>query len=118
MGTADEIALDMLINSLDTFSQECETAGRVRVTGLLTRRVRRYCGLVQLVVGGLNEDWQEGTDEMEQLGLAPIDRLLAGAPVDGFDASDDAEEMRLAKEEGRRAAEERRRRRERAEQQE
>ena len=27
MGTADEIALDMLINSLDTFSRECVRRG-------------------------------------------------------------------------------------------
>ena len=59
---------------------------------------------MQLVIGGLNDDWTEGTDEMEQLGLAPIDRLLAGAPVEGFDTGDDAEEARLAAEESRAAA--------------
>lgn len=68
----------------------------------------RYCGIVQLLVGGLNEDWMEGTDEMEQLGLAPIDRLLAGVPVAGIDAPDDGEEeVRLAAEEGRREEQQR-----------
>ena len=56
---------------------------------------------MQLVIGGLNDDWKEGTDEMEQLGLAPIDRLLAGAPVPGFTGDDDEDEARLAAEEGR-----------------
>ncbi len=64
---------------------------------------------MQLVIGGLNADWTDGTDEMEQLGLAPIDRLLAGAPVPGFDAGDDEQEALLAAEEGRAAAAERRR---------
>jgi hypothetical protein len=67
----------------------------------------RYCGIVQLVIGGLNEDWKEGTDEMEQLGLAPIDRLLAGAPVPGWDEGDAEEEARLAAAEGRRERQQR-----------
>ena len=57
---------------------------------------------MQLVIGGLNEDGKEGTDEMEQLGLAPIDRLLAGAPVPGWDDGDVEEEARMAAAEGRR----------------
>lgn len=38
MGTADELALDVLINALSTFSRE-------------------QLGIRQLVVGGENEDW-------------------------------------------------------------
>jgi hypothetical protein len=38
MGTADELALDMLINALTTFSKE-------------------QLGIKQLVIGGENDDW-------------------------------------------------------------
>jgi hypothetical protein len=43
MGTADELSVDILINSLTQLSRE-------------------YVGIKQLVVGGINDDWSEGTE--------------------------------------------------------
>jgi len=43
MGTADELSVDILINSLTQLSRE-------------------YVGIKQLVIGGVNDDWSEGTE--------------------------------------------------------
>eukprot|EP00959_Pyramimonas_sp_CCMP1952_P184584 3859593-Pyramimonas_sp.AAC.3 len=43
LGTADELSIDILINSLTQLSRE-------------------YVGIKQLVVGGYNDDWREGTE--------------------------------------------------------
>jgi len=43
LGTADELSVDILINSLTQLSRE-------------------YLGIKQLVVGGYNDDWREGTE--------------------------------------------------------
>ena len=43
LGTADELSIDILINSLTQLSRE-------------------YLGIKQLVVGGYNDDWREGTE--------------------------------------------------------
>mmetsp|Transcript_13309 Transcript_13309/g.18181 ORF Transcript_13309/g.18181 Transcript_13309/m.18181 type:complete len:345 (-) Transcript_13309:65-1099(-) len=43
LGTADELSMDVLIN-------------------VLTQLSREYVGIKQLVVGGINSDWKEGTE--------------------------------------------------------
>ncbi|KAK3265691.1 hypothetical protein CYMTET_25648 [Cymbomonas tetramitiformis] len=43
LGTADELAIDILVNSLMNLSRE-------------------YVGIKQLIFGGVNEDWSEGTE--------------------------------------------------------
>ena len=48
LGTSDELALDVLINSLTTFSKE-------------------HVPITQLVIGGINADWAEGVDEPAKL---------------------------------------------------
>ena len=61
MGTADEMALDILINSLMQLSRE-------------------YVGIKSAIIGGINEDWKEDTegkqggDLLMRLGMAPARR--------------------------------------------
>jgi hypothetical protein len=61
MGTADELALDVLINSLMQLSRE-------------------YVGIKSAIIGGINEDWTEDTegkqggDLLMRLGRAPARR--------------------------------------------
>ena len=65
MGTADELALDVLINSLAQFSRE-------------------YAGIARAVIGGVNADWADGTERTEPLmpKRAAIDPMRGSLPTD------------------------------------
>lgn len=53
MGTSDELAIDILINALLTFSRE-------------------HVGLQQVVIGGENDDWQVPQREMPAVSIDPM----------------------------------------------
>jgi len=72
MGTADEMALDVLINAMSHFSQE-------------------YSGIRTLAIGGVNEDWTEGTEGKAAYTSpkrASIDPMRGSLPTDRADQED------------------------------
>lgn len=70
MGTADELALDVLVNAMSTFSRE-------------------NVGIKQFVVGGENEDWPIPEAELPKSSMNPMSTKM---PDDDYYGGDDSDE--------------------------
>jgi hypothetical protein len=67
LGTSDELALDVLINTLSCFSKECACASGTHATCEADAPpARRHLPITQLVIGGINADWKEGADALRK----------------------------------------------------
>lgn len=67
LGTSDELALDVLINSLRTFSKECATPAGRGLPQQASERAPRNIPVLELIIGGVNADWRQGVRDMRRL---------------------------------------------------